>query len=243
MPSDPENITIWSWMTDTVLSCQISYTFNFFKETSKIMWNLSVSWWWLCDCYIPGKNWQHLFIKRFISLFFYEIVEIVVKEREIRNYQDLHQVNIQYIQWVLLLHFASTRLIQGQLKTFNRFCFFFVPGSYLLSTLASFVHLDDFSLPLNPRQSGLPTYTHTGPTPKIAECLVSVLLCADSVFTTWGWKLPSLYICLCTLLSSISPMQFTWHFCCHLFTLRHSCILFLKSTNTACQRSICNMMI
>ena len=30
------------------------------------------------------------------------------------------------------------------------------------------------------------------------------------------------------------------HFSCPLFTLRHSCILFTKSTLTGCQRSICN---
>ena len=57
------------------------------------------------------------------------------------------------------------------------------------------------------------------------------------------WKLPSLYIFghQCTLPFGITPMQFMWHFCCLLFTLRHRAYPVLKSTNTACQRSICNI--
>ena len=89
-----------------------------------------------------------------------------MKSRRVRNCQDLHHVEIRYIQRALFLHSAFMRLAHSRLETFNPFlfsfrststrlaqnrrktlnhCFFFVHGSYSLLTLASLVHIQ----PLN----------------------------------------------------------------------------------------------
>ena len=58
----------------------------------------------------------------------------------------------------------------------------------------------------------------------------------------WCWKLPLLYIFLTPthfLLVPTPHIQFMWHFCCPLFTFLQLHILFMKSTLTSYQRSIC----
>ena len=67
------------------------------------------------------------------------------------------------------------------------------------------------------------------------SALYSVLLCSGlkTSFVIFFGRLH-------TIPSGIPRTQFTWHFCCFLFTLRNCCILFLKSGTTNCQRSIRN---
>ena len=95
--------------------------------------------------------------------------------------------------------------------------------TYFLLILATFVHL----------YLSQPVCTSAGPVHRTAWCLVSLLLyCLPTVpglktfVVIYFWTPAHLIF---TLPSSISPTQFLWHFYCLLFTLRHRCVLFLKS--------------
>ena len=93
--------------------------------------------------------------KNIISLFYYEIVgEISCVRRESGT------AKIWYFQRALFLHSDSMRLVQSWLKKFNYLCFFFILGSYLLSKLASLIHID-FSLP-QPGDVWPPVGPHSG---------------------------------------------------------------------------------
>ena len=146
----------------------------------------------------------------------------------------------------------STRQAQGRLNTIifvSSFCFhedgtsqftteasawlfYFLLGSYSLSTLACLVHLD-FSLSLNQGQSNHPPRHWAS-----AQNAVTYSMCTlFPEFTVPGWKLLLLHIFpiptyhRVTLISSTPLTQLTWHFRFLLFTLRHRWILFLKFTN------------
>ena len=129
-------------------------------------------------------------------------------ERE-RERERQGKAKIQYLQRDLLLHSASIRLAQGQLKTFSHLCFFFM----LLSQET------DAGLPLHQGASG-PSVLET----KMAWCLVSLLTlsadCSVCPLMSQGCKFLG---CPHTL-----PTQCIWHFHGFLFTLRHRCITCLE---------------
>ena len=128
------------------------------------------------------------------------------------------------------------RLTQGQLKIFNHLRFFFVLGSYSLSTLVSLVHLN-FSLPPNSK----PSAPLTWPTSKTAWRLVSLLSAHCSKLKTSVVIYFSDAPASSGYSSGIPFTQFPWHFRCLEFTWGHRCILFLKSICMARKRSICNI--
>ena len=115
---------------------------------------------------------------------------------------------------------SSALGIQHYFKVFHHLRF-----SSLLWDLYSL----NFSLPLNPGPSGKRSV------PRAAWCLATLL--PASSFSPqvenlqWLYNFPVAHtILVVTFPSSMPPMQFIWHFCHVLFTLRHRYISCLLST-------------
>ena len=157
----------------------------------------------------------------------------------LRSYQLSTSVSLFFhISMHYLGHFIILALICFLItKAFTRHSYFLL-GSYPLLTLVSLIHFRLFS-------TSQPWAIW--PMASAQSIMISSLSSASSLhLSPWVWK--SCYIFLqipthltVTLPFNMPPAQFTWHFHCLLFKLRHRCISCPDINTTLCGLSKSNI--
>ena len=180
------------------------------------------------------ETWTLMYKNINLSLFFWYVQNMRERETETERERASGTAKIytrlRYHIFIEPYFFAlSPRGWNSRLNTFNHLLFFFVLGSYSLSTFTSLVYTD-ISLPVNLESSAPPLHrasTQNGVTEILSAFGQQV-----------GWLLPGRKTSLLYIFrapthpsSGIQPTQFKWHFHHLLLTLRHRYILLLNSLN------------